>query len=405
MISPLHRQRTKAFSSLSDCWSEFTKQARLRIGALLKADNVSFLLGAGASKDAGGVLLGSIPKEIEQEFLKERIQDGVVKPEVPLFYAAVNQLDGGKSHVPTTGQQIVNRRNDLNGAQPLKVNFEAALSLLWRWRSALPEGGGRMILEGPPRIEIGSEELDRCIGAAKVALVAKCVLPAGGCGVEVTKAHKEFLKKVLTRPLNLKRVNVFTVNYDTLIEQAADAEGVVLMDGFVGSVRRVFRPESYDQDLYFPAQTTEGRVHRLDRVLHLYKLHGSTTWKAEEPSWDNPYGVLARSESDSDGASALIYPTPAKFGDTLGMPYSELLRRFASSIVRPQSTLFVVGCSLSDEHIRAIVRQALAIPSFALIVVDPVVPAPDSSGEFLAKLRAEKDRRVWIISGESLAAC
>jgi hypothetical protein len=58
---------------------------------------------------------------------------------------------------------------------------------------------------------------------------------------------------------------------------------LVLIDGFVGSVRRIFRPESYDQDLYFPAETTEGRVHRLDRVAHLYKLHGSVTWKGEKP--------------------------------------------------------------------------------------------------------------------------
>jgi hypothetical protein len=142
---------------------------------------------------------------------------------------------------------------------------------------------------------------------------------------------------VLTRPLNLKRANIFTLNYDTLVEQAADAEAVVAVDGFVGSVRRTFRPESYDHDLYFPAETTEGRVHRLDRVLHLYKLHGSVTWTAEEPSWENPYGIRAHTDEMPDDQPVLIYPTPAKWGEALGMPYAELLRRFAAAVVRPQS--------------------------------------------------------------------
>src|SRR5581483_12137027 len=110
-----------------------------------------------------------------------------------------------------------------------------------------------------------------------LSLVTLVDLPAQG-KEGALKVHRRFVKKILTRPLNLRRVNMFTLNYDTLIESAADAEGSVLVDGFIGTLRRIFRPESYDLDFYFPAQTTEGRVHRFDRALHLYKLHGSITW-------------------------------------------------------------------------------------------------------------------------------
>jgi len=211
------------------------------------------------------------------------------------------------------------------------------------------------------------------------------------------EAFKTLLRKLLTRPLNLKRVNVFTLNYDTLVEQASDAEGVVLLDGFVGSQRRVFRPESYEQDLYFPAETTEGRVHRFDRVLHLYKLHGSITWSGSESTIDDPYGVQAVSFQSDGTQPLLIYPTPAKYGETLGMPYSELFRRFATAVVRPQSVLFVVGYGFGDEHVNAIIRQALAVPSFTLVIVDP---KPRS--DFVTNLRAQKDSRVWIAEGPSL---
>jgi len=202
---------------------------------------------------------------------------------------------------------------------------------------------------------------------------------------------------LLTRPLNLKRVNIFTLNYDTLVEQAADAEGVVLLDGFVGTQRRIFRPENYEQDLYFPAETTEGRVHRFDRVLHLYKLHGSITWTATEPSIDDPYGVQAAAFDPNGEQPLLIYPTPAKYGETLGLPYSELFRRFAAALARPQSVLFVIGYGFGDEHVNAIIRQALAVPSFTLVVVDP---APKN--EFVKTLREQRDRRVWIAEGPTL---
>ena len=43
---------------------EVLKETRVRIGTLLKTDNVSFLIGAGASISAGGVSLANIPKPL-----------------------------------------------------------------------------------------------------------------------------------------------------------------------------------------------------------------------------------------------------------------------------------------------------------------------------------------------------
>ncbi|CAG0951589.1 hypothetical protein BURK1_00224 [Burkholderiales bacterium] len=285
---------------------------------------------------------------------------------------------------------------DRESPEPLRVNFELVLGTLHRWRSALLESGGRLHLDGPASVDTTANDLDESLRRATRALAGVCDLPvAGSEGSLIT--HKNFLRKLLTRPLNLKRVNVFTLNYDTLVEQASDAEGVVLLDGFVGTQRRVLRPESYEQDLYFPAETTEGRVHRFDRVLHLYKLHGSVTWVAGSPTLDNPYGVQSTA-FDPDGAQPLlIYPTPAKYGETLGMPYSELFRRFSGALTRPQSVLFVIGYGFGDEHVNTIIRQALAVPSFTVVIVDP---APKSA--FVRALREQKDRRIWIGEGPTL---
>lgn len=384
---------------------ETLEDVRLRVGTLLKAETVSFLLGAGASVDCGGVLLGSVPIEIEKAMCEEGVS-GKSKLRVQRWLKAfyLGARHAGSANIPATREEILERKEALDGQSPqqLDVNFERVLATLHRWRSALPANGKHRLrvegvgAEGNVSIDITTDDLDKTIHYATRALAGACNLPTNGKEAGVS-THKAFLRKVLTRPLNLKRANVFTLNYDTLIEQAADAEGIVLIEGFVGAQRRVFRPESYEQDLYFPAETTEGRVHRLDRVLHLYKLHGSITWVASDPTIDNPYGVESKLVDPATEQRLLIYPTPAKYGETLGMPYAELFRRFANAIVRPQSVLFVIGYGFGDDHVNMIVRQALAVPSFTLVIVDPSPQSP-----ILSELQKQKDGRVWIATGPTL---
>ena len=375
------------------------KEIRVRVGTLLKTETVSLLLGAGASVGCGGVLIGSVPISVERQLIAEGIA-GTQRPRVSrwlrIFYEAVKLA--GDNESPVTRENILVRREEFQSPNPtqLKANFEEVLSTLQRWRTVLPENGGRLRLDGSIRLTAKGEDINKCLKRASHALARACVLSIH----DEEQGHKSFITlvhKLLTRPLNLKRVNIFTLNYDTLVEQAADATGTVLLDGFVGTQRRIFHPESYEQDLYFPAETTEGRVHRLDRVLHLYKLHGSITWTAVEPQFDNPYGVESAPFQGDESRALLIYPTPAKPGEALGMPYSELFRRFAGTLVRPQSVLFVIGYGFGDAHVNAIIRQALAVPSFTLVIVGPSPGNP-----FVETLREQQDRRIWISEGSRL---
>lgn len=373
---------------------------RVRLGTLLKTETVSLLLGAGASVDCGGQLIGSVPLLVERHLINKGITGSRnlrVRRWLMVFYLAVRQANP-RAATPITRQEILDRRTIIEdeSAEPLCANFELVLSILQRWRSALPDVGGRLRVDGHPRVDSTGHDLEACLGYATNSLALVCDLPTSDKedGIE---HYKKLVRKLLTRPLNLKRANIFTLNYDTLIEQAADTAGVVLLDGFVGTQRRVFRPESYEQDLYFPAETTEGRVHRFDRVLHLYKLHGSITWAAHEPQIDNPYGVLSSTFNPHETQPLLIYPMPTKYGETLGMPYSELFRRFASALVRSQSVLIAIGYGFGDEHVNAIIRQALAIPSFTLVIVDPC-----PTNLFVTQLRKQNDRRIWLAQGPTI---
>ncbi|MCL6613824.1 MAG: SIR2 family protein [Firmicutes bacterium] len=388
-------------AKLETTWKTLITNLQIQVGTLLKTDTVSFLFGAGTSKDCGGVLIGNIPIEVERELLREGIygQGNIrIHKWLRYFYYAVKQVNQDDPNIPFSRDEIIQRQALIgeSSVENLKANYERVLSLLYQWRSAMLSTSGRLWLDGSPPFYLESQELDECIRQTKKALVHSCQLPKPGLesGMEI---YKKFIKKILTRPLNLKRTNIFTLNYDTLVEQAADSEGVVLIDGFVGTLKRVFHPECYDQDLYFPAETTEGRVHRHDRVIHLYKLHGSITWVTQDPNWDNPYGLVANNETTIDKQTVVIYPTPTKYGETLGMPYAELFRRFATTVGRHQSTLFVIGYGFGDEHVNTLIWQALAIPSFTLVIIDP---SPQS--DFVRKLRERKDKRIWIFSGQTL---
>jgi len=388
--------------AIETTWHETLADLHIRTGTLLKADTVSFLLGAGASHECGGPLIGTIPVELERKLLEEGISsqtDPNISDWLRCFYLVVQRLAGPDATTPPDSDALIGRRATLadGTSEALPINLELLLSMLYRWRAALPSEGGRLRIDGISAVDLRAEVIEECLHRTTSTLADLCELPTED-GRGAFDAYRTFLRKVLTRPLNLKRANIFTLNYDTLVEQAADAEGVVLVDGFVGTLRRTFRPECYDQDLYFPAETTEGRVHRLDRVLHLYKLHGSITWASEEPSWEDPYGVRAYDRTlNRNGKPVLIYPTCAKGGEVLGLPYSELLRHFASAVVRPQSVLFVLGYGFGDEHVNAILHQALAIPSFTLVLVDP---SPRS--RFVTTLLEWKDSRVWMLSGSTL---
>lgn len=379
---------------------ELLKEMRVRVGTLLKTDNVSFLLGAGASIKAGGVSLANIPNIFEAVLIRtaENEQENATPPGwISLFYATASSIT--QTELTYENRHSLIHINDGVSLPVIPINIEAYLSYLHMWLAGMSNisYSTTLCLNDGSRLELKQCDLERLIKEITKSLSLLLDLPSTKSG-DGLLSHQRFIKKILTRPLNLRRANLFTLNYDTLLEQAADAEGAVLVDGFVGTLRRVFRPESYDLDFYFPAQTTEGRVHRFDRALHLYKLHGSLTWHRCEQGWENPYGLYASFfEQNCGDDDVLIYPSPLKYGQALGLPYSELFRRLGNAIAQPQSVLFTIGYGFGDDHVNAQIRQALSIPSFTLIVVDP-----NPSNEFVKKLEALKDERVWIVKGWEL---
>jgi len=220
---------------------------------------------------------------------------------------------------------------------------------------------------------------------------------------EDLRFHEQLLRRILLRSTTLPRAKVFTTNYDLLLERALDNLGVLYFDGFIGTINRTLRTESYHYDLYYPGETTEGRVSRVDRVLHLYKLHGSINWRRRITRTDDV--VIDHTTPDElEYGNVMIYPSPLKVTEMNGYPYAEMFRHFSAHIHQPQSVLLTIGYKFVDTHINRLIYQALSIPSFVLIIVTPQLTSPDKDQPVddrheIWRLKETANKRILIITG------
>lgn len=227
------------------------------------------------------------------------------------------------------------------------------------------------------------------------AIFAECALELdrnelSGAGVtKESSGHIPFLAKLIARDATLGRTHLFTLNYDTLFEQAMEELGIQYFDGFSGKANSRFDPAVYGLDVYYPGDVAEGRVRRFDKFLQFYKLHGSIHWHMDESGRfraqhrDLTFAKAYRSADAKEKAKKLvshefetiqsfgILPTCQKFTQTLDMPYAHLFRLFHARLNQPQTFLIVAGYGFADDHVTRIVETALMNPSLVMLVVEP----------------------------------
>lgn len=194
-----------------------------------------------------------------------------------------------------------------------------------------------------------------------------------------------FLLSFASRTGNRERLNIFTTNYDRLIEVGAELAGVHLMDRFVGTMMPVFRSSRLNLDIHYNPPGIRGEPRYLEGVARLTKLHGSVDWVqngGEIRRIGLPFGadkiepyLKAPGLYGADALKLMIYPNSAKDRETAEYPYVELFRDFAASICRPNNTLVAYGYGFGDEHINRVIHDMLTIPSTHLVVIsydDPI---------------------------------
>lgn len=148
-------------------------------------------------------------------------------------------------------------------------------------------------------------------------------------------------------------VELFTTNYDLLMEQALEDLEVPYFDGFVGSRRSFFDLRAVEDNL-IPTHWSR-----------LWKIHGSINWYQEEI--DKQKKVYRSSEIKQD-ASHLIYPSHLKYEESRKMPYLALIDQLNRFIRKKSSFLILSGYSFNDGHLNDTIINALKANPTAMVL-------------------------------------
>lgn len=147
----------------------------------------------------------------------------------------------------------------------------------------------------------------------------------------------------------MEPVEIFTTNYDLLIEQALEEHGIPFYDGFSGSRYPFFDVHSVEDNKLPPYWA------------RLWKLHGSVNWKAMSSG-------VCRVAKGVAGSPELIYPSKLKYDQSRKMPFLAMSDRLIQFLLKPHAVLFVCGYSFGDEHINDTIINALKVNQTANVV-------------------------------------
>lgn len=364
-------------------WNKGIESARKAISEAMNAKNIAFLLGAGCSslmkdkKELGIATMAPLAKEFCGETIEARAAGFYSDPPTAGAVPAPWRLTKGElDYLDALGVDL---------AKDYSRNLERLMEVLFAQRFVLRQSEN-------PDLHPYRAVLDGIIKKVQDFLWTRVTQGAFATEGDTTvrDLYERFYKKLVLRDRSLPRPWVFTTNYDHFSELAMDRLGIPYANGFSGVVERRFNPAIFRYALAEQLDVASRKWTAVDAFVYLCKLHGSVTWTEDD------HGLFPIKEvwPPESSNQMLIYPTPAKQNSSLGSPYADLFREFQSRIVREQSVLITAGYAFGDEHLNNIIYQALTIPTFRLVIF----AAPDTEGE-IAKLRALRDPRIWIIGG------
>lgn len=182
------------------------------------------------------------------------------------------------------------------------------------------------------------------------------------------ESHVTFVKRLAAkwRP----HVKIFSMNYDPLVERAAEHAKVRLHDGFIGHEHAYFDTAIFEERIFRIRGTHKGRQSdETAKPLHLLKLHGSLGWYQCPTHGVRRcgFGICIPEKTER----LMIPPQKRKADDTMVQPYQALWSAFRGALGQDHSPLHRLACigyGFVDEHVNILIENALARTDFTVLI-------------------------------------
>lgn len=157
---------------------------------------------------------------------------------------------------------------------------------------------------------------------------------------------------------------VFTTNYDLVIEKSLEASEIPYFDGFVGSFEPFFWQESVDH------QAQNGDLTK--NWIRLWKIHGSLSWfwRFSETTKTHRIIRIGNIGCVEDIKNELvIYPSKDKYDSSRKQPFIAYFDRMRDYLLSGELLFVFTGYSFSDQHINEIVFNCMRQNNRLFVIV------------------------------------
>ena len=351
-----------------------TKDTLIQLDNLLAASNQSWLFGAGISLDAGIPLMGSLTDRI----FKKAEENEENPDDIKVLEFVKSQLSDD-SHI----EHILSQLGDFRAIADRSKNNNARFDAVTLTMDDLDALHQRILTWIAETIRWGYQPAKRDGTPENIGTHDNRIV--------VIDNHSAFVSALFNRSQagiaeRRRAVRLFTINYDTLLEDALALGGFSYWDGFSGGAV-AYRSYRYGDD----------EPNLRDRA-HVIKLHGSIDWHlgADGQVWRVRDGNLYPERV----SRVLIYPQSTKYLATQRDPFAaqfDLFRRSLGS--REENVLATCGYSFGDEHITQEIELMLQRPENKTTVL----AFAQKLNPTLEKWRTSPwGKRVYVISEDGL---
>ncbi|MEO0507174.1 MAG: SIR2 family protein [Bacteroidota bacterium] len=147
---------------------------------------------------------------------------------------------------------------------------------------------------------------------------------------------------------------IFTTNYDLIIEKSLEYHLIPFFDGFVGSHEPFFAHETLDATSNYDKPPSSW--------IRLWKLHGSLGWfwkSVENGKADRVIRLGAGAKKKFPDSELVIYPSKDKYESSRKQPFTSYFDRLKDFLLAGEGIFIISGYSFSDDHVNEVLFSAL----------------------------------------------